>query len=39
MSISFPKTWTAERLDASDVRDNLDAMKSKQNKLTASDLD
>ena len=39
MSISFPKTWTAEKLDASDVRDNLDAIKRKQNKLTSSDLD
>ena len=38
MSISFPKTWTSERLDAEDVRDNLDAMKNKQQKLGGSDM-
>jgi len=38
MSISFPKTWSSERLDATDVRDNLDAMKNKQQKLGGSDM-
>lgn len=38
MSISFPKTWTSERLDAEDVRNNLDAMKNKQQKLGGSDM-
>ena len=38
MSISFPKTWTSEKLNAEDVRDNLDAMKRKQQQLSASDM-
>ena len=38
MSISFPKTWTSERLDAQDVRSNLDAMKNKQQKLLDTDM-
>jgi hypothetical protein len=38
MSISFPKTWTSEKLNAEDVRDNLDAMKLKQQQLSASDM-
>lgn len=38
MSISFPKTWTSERLDAQDVRSNLDAMKNKQQKLLDIDM-
>lgn len=39
MSVSFPKVWTAEQLNASDVRGNLDAMQKKQNKLSGSDFD
>lgn len=38
MSISFPKSWSTERLNANDVRDNLDAMKTKQLKLSKSDM-
>lgn len=38
MSISFPKTWTSEKLNAEDVRDNLDAMKRKQHKLLSTDM-
>lgn len=38
MSISFPKTWTSEKLNAEDVRNNLDAMKRKQQQLSASDM-
>lgn len=38
MSISFPKTWTSEKLNAEDVRDNLDAMKRKQQQLSTSDM-
>jgi hypothetical protein len=38
MSILFPKTWTSERLNAEDVRDNLDAMKNKQQKLNSYDM-
>ena len=38
MSISFPKTWTSEKLNAEDVRDNLDAMKRKQQKLLSTDM-
>lgn len=40
MSITFPKTWTSgEKLSASDVQSNMDAMLVKQQKLGASDLD
>ena len=39
MSILFPKTWTSERLNAEDVRDNLDAMKNKQQKLNSYDME
>lgn len=40
MSISFPKTWVSgERLNAEDVRNNLDAMQSKQQELSASDIE
>ena len=39
MSISFPKTFTSERLDAQDLRSNLKAMKDKQQKLTPSDVE
>lgn len=39
MSISFPKTWVSgEVVKASDVDNNLEAMKNKAQKLTASDL-
>tara|TARA_R100000353_G_scaffold160913_2_gene120715 strand:+ start:4702 stop:5370 length:669 start_codon:yes stop_codon:yes gene_type:complete len=38
MSITFPKTWAAsEKVQATDVRDNLDAMTKKQAKLGAAD--
>lgn len=37
MSILFPKTWTAEKLQAQDVRNNLDAMQEKQHKLGSLD--
>jgi len=38
MSITFPKTWSAEQLNAQDVRGNLDAMKNKQQQLGGSDM-
>lgn len=39
MSISFPKTWTPnERLQAADVRRNLDAMQDKQQNITSGDV-
>lgn len=38
MSITFPKTWTTEALNASDVNANLDAMLIKQQKLASTDL-
>ena len=38
MSITFPKTFSTEKFNASDVRDNLDAMKRKQQKLEQSDM-
>tara|TARA_R100000005_G_C5002633_1_gene210339 strand:- start:7129 stop:7791 length:663 start_codon:yes stop_codon:yes gene_type:complete len=39
MSVTFPKTWAAsEKLRAQDVRDNLDAMKDKQQRITSGDV-
>ena len=39
MSVTFPKTWTAnEKLTAQDTRANLDAMKDKQQRITSGDV-
>ena len=38
MSITFPKTFGTEQLNAQDVRGNLDAMKNKQQQLGGSDM-
>ena len=40
MAITFPKTWSSgEVLTASDMKDNLDAMRDKQQKLATADID
>jgi len=38
MSITFPKTWTTEVLEASDVMDNFDAIQKKSHRLLSSDV-
>ena len=40
MAITFPKTWSSgEVVTASDMKNNLDAMRDKQQKLATADID
>ena len=40
MAITFPKTWSGgEVVDAIDMKNNLDAMRDKQQKLAVADID